>query len=264
MNILRRELRAGFKSLLIWCGIMVFLLAVEFSEFTVYYNNPELTSVIDAMPPGVIAALNMDALNFTTATGFFGVMSNYLQLPLAIAAAMWGADTIAREERDRTIEFALSLPVTRARLVAGKTAAVVIMCAALLGVTWGATLLLAQRYAPDATFYPFVALIMASFALIQAVFLAVGILLGCAWTRPRYAGSAAISILLATYFGGFLMEFTGKLDWLRYLAPFKYFDPLLMLHESRLETRFVVLALAVAIACLAAAFAAYQRRDMSI
>ncbi|MFO7697103.1 MAG: ABC transporter permease subunit [Anaerolineae bacterium] len=264
MNILRRELRAGIKSLLIWCGIMVFMLAVEFSEFTVYYNNPELTRVIDAMPPGVIAALNMDAFNFTTAAGFFGVMSNYLQLIVAIAAAMWGAEVIAREERDKTAEFVLSLPVTRARLLAGKTIAALVMCAVLLGVTWGATLLLAQRYAPDAPFYPFVALIMASFALIQVVFLSMGILAGSAWPRPSRAGSVAVSILLATYVGGYLMEFTDKLDFVRYLSPYKYYDPLLMLHESRLETRFVVLALAVAIACLAAAFAAYERRDMSI
>ncbi|MHB1318975.1 MAG: ABC transporter permease subunit [Anaerolineae bacterium] len=263
MNILRRELRAGLKSLLIWCGLAAFMVTVEFSEFTVYYNRPEFTGILDAVPPAVVAALNMDAFNLTEVTGFFGLLSGYLVLLVSIAAAMWGADIIAREERDRTVEFALSLPVTRARLVASKAAAALVMCAALLGVTWGTVLLAAQRYAPDATFYRFVAIVMLSFALLQAVFLSVGIMLGCV-LGGRRATSTAVSVLLATYFAGFLMELNDQLALVRYLSPFKFYDSLLMLHESRLETRFVLLALAIAIACVASGYAVYRRRDLHV
>ncbi len=44
-------------------------------------------------------------------------MYTYFALLLSIAAAMWGTDVITKEERDRTVEFTLTLPVTRARLV---------------------------------------------------------------------------------------------------------------------------------------------------
>jgi ABC-2 type transport system permease protein len=264
MNILKRELQANLRSLLIWCGIAALIVTLEFSEFAVYYNNPEYTKVLDAMPPAVISAFNMDAFNLTTATGFFGVLSGYIVLVGAIAAAMWGADIIAKEERDRTVEFALTLPVTRARLLTGKVAAVLVLCAVQLGVTWGATLLAARRYAPDATFYRFVAIIMVSFALIQMVFLSVGIMLGCVMAGRRRAGPVAMFILLATYFCGFLLDFTDRLGFVRYLTPFRYYDPLLMLHESRLEARFVVLALVIAVGCLAIGYAGYQRRDLHV
>jgi ABC-2 type transport system permease protein len=48
-------------------------------------------------------------------------------LMLSIAAAMWGSDVISKEERDKTVEFALTLPVT-GRVVLAKTAAMLVDC----------------------------------------------------------------------------------------------------------------------------------------
>jgi hypothetical protein len=33
---------------------------------------------------------------------------------------MWGSDIISKEERDKTIEFSLTLPVKRSKLISGK------------------------------------------------------------------------------------------------------------------------------------------------
>jgi ABC-2 type transport system permease protein len=55
-----------------------------------------------------------------------------------------------------------------------------------------------------------------------------------------------------------------SLDFLKYLTPFKYFDPVQLLHESRLEFIFVLLSVAIIAACLAGAYAAYSRRDLYI
>lgn len=107
-------------------------------------------------------------------------MIMYMSLLLAVAAAMWGSDIISKEERDRTVEFSLTLPVTRARLITAKTAAVLFNCIVLLLVTWGSTLLNAQNYKPDDVFYRFVSISMLSFFIIQLVFMA----LGCSWAAP--------------------------------------------------------------------------------
>jgi ABC-2 type transport system permease protein len=97
---------------------------VGFSKFSAYYGNPEMLAILDSMPPALLDAMTMRAFNLTTVTGFFGVMFVYFALMLSIAAAMWGSDVISKEERDKTVEFALTLPVTRGRVVLAKTAAV--------------------------------------------------------------------------------------------------------------------------------------------
>ncbi len=62
MNIFLRELKANFKSLLIWGGIVVLFVSVGFAKFTAYEGHPEMLAILDAMPPAVISAMNLTAL----------------------------------------------------------------------------------------------------------------------------------------------------------------------------------------------------------
>jgi ABC-2 type transport system permease protein len=264
VNIFWRELRATRKSLIIWSVIVILFAVVGTNKFSAFYKNPDLLAMMDAMPPAMVTALNMDAFNLTTLNGFYGVMITYNALILSIAAAMWGSDIISKEERDRTVEFSLTLPVTRARLITGKAAATAFNSLVLLAVAFGITVVTAQPYAPDGTFYRFVAISMLAYALLMAIFLTLGILLGCAMRQYKRAGTAAVWILLAAYFGSLLVELNAGVRWLRYVTPFSYYYPLLMLHESRLEVPFVALAVVIAAACLAGAYATYEKRDLYI
>lgn len=264
MNIFLRELRANLKSLLIWAGIVILFNLVGFSKFSAYYGNPEMLKILDSFPPAVLSALSVNAFNLTTVSGFYGIMVVYFGLMLAISAAMWGSDIIAKEERGKTVEFSLTLPVTRSRLVTAKTAAAAVNCILLLLVTWGVTLVGARNYAPNEEFYRFVATSIPAYLLMQFIFLAIGIFLGCAMKQHKRAGSIAISVLLATYFASILSGLSKDLDFLKFFSPFKYFDPVLMLKESRLETPYVLLSVALVVVFMVGAYLTYSRRDLYI
>jgi len=264
MNIFLRELRSNRKSLIIWSVIVILFNLVGFSKFSAFYENPELLSIIDSMPPAMISALSMNAFNLTTVTGYFGIMVVYFGLVLSIAAVMWGTDIISKEERDRTVEFSLTLPVTRAKVVTAKIAAVVVNCIILLLITWGSTLINAQNYSPDVVFYKFVAISMLAFFLLQMIFLALGIFLGCAMKRHKRAGSVAVSILLTAYFASVISGLSEKLDFLKYVTPFKYFDAAFMLRENRIELVYILLSVAIIALCLVGAYTTYNKRDLYI
>jgi ABC-2 type transport system permease protein len=264
MNIFLHELRSNFKSLLIWSGIVFLFNLVGFSKFSAFYNNPELLSIVNSMPPAMISALSMNAFNLTTVTGFFGIMIVYFGLILAISAAMWGSDIISKEERDRTVEFSLTLPVTRSRVVTAKTAAAAVNCVILLLVTWGATLFGARNFNPDSNFYHFVSIAILAFFLLQMIFLALGIFLGCALKKYKLAGSVAIAVILVAYFTSILSGLNKDLDFLKYFTPFKYFEAAAMLRDSRLEWTFVLLSIGIIIALLIGAYTTYKKRDLYI
>ena len=264
MNILFRELKANLKSLIIWGVIVVLFVMVGVSKFSAYYENPEMLAILDNIPPAVLSAFNFEAFNLTTVTGFFGLMFNYYALLLGIAAAMWGSDIISKEERDKTVEFSLTLPVTRSRVVTAKSLAALVNCIGLLLITWGASLVSAAPYKPDAEFYSFLALSMLAIFLMQVTFLAIGIFLGCAMKRYKRASSAAVSVLLGTYFLSMISGLNKNLDFLKYFSPFKYFDAGVILHESRLDLVFVGLSLAIVLVSMVGAHVAYARRDLYI
>jgi len=264
MNIFFRELKANFKSLLIWGVIMVLFTTVGFSKFSAYFNNPEMSAILDDFPPAMVEALNLKAFNLTTVTGFFGIMFVYYALMLSIAAAMWGSDIISKEERDKTVEFALTLPVTRQRLITAKIMTAVINCIGLLLITSGIMLVMAQKYQPDGEFYSFMSLGMLAIFFMQMIFLAIGVFLGCAMKQYRRASSVAVSLLLGTYFLSVISSLNKNLEFIKYFSPFKYFDPIKLLNESKMDIAFVGLSLGIIAVCLVGAYVSYSKRDLYI
>ncbi len=264
MNIFVRELKANLRSLLIWGGIVILFVTIGISKFSAYYGNPEMLAILDDMPPALLSAFNMQAFNLTTISGFFGVMFTYFALLLSIAAAMWGSDIISKEERDKTVEFSLTLPVTRSRLVTAKTLAALVNCIGLLLITWGASLVSAAQYRPDSEFYNFLRLCMLALFITQLTFLAIGIFLGCAMKQYKRASSVAVSLLLGTYFLSIVSSLDKNLEFLKYFSPFKYFDAGVLLHESRIDVTFVGLSLAIILVSMVGAYRTYARRDLYI
>jgi len=264
MNIFFRELKANLRSLLIWGSIVILFVVIGFSKFSAYEGNPELLVILDELPPALINAFNFEAFNLTTITGFLGVMFTYFGLLLSIAAAMWGSDIISKEERDKTVEFSLTLPVTRSRVVTAKIFAALVNCIGLLLITWGAAIAGAAQYQPDSEFYNFLGLIMLALFIMQLIFLAIGIFLGSAMKQYKRASSAAVAVLLGTYFMSIISGLNENLEFLKYFSPFNYFNPATLLHESKIDLTFVWLSAGIIAVLIVGAYVSYSRRDLYI
>jgi len=264
VNIFKREVKANLRSLLIWGVIIVLFTVIGFSKFSAYANNPEMLAVLDSMPKVWMEAFNLRAFNLTTLNGFYGVMFAYFALILSVAAAMWGSEIISKEERDKTVEFALTLPVARSKLITAKALAALVHCLGLLLITWGVTLVSARSYQPDSGFYRFLNLGTLALLIIQMIFLALGLFLGCAMKRYKLAGSVAIALLLGSYFLSIISGMHKKLEFLKYFSPFRYFEAARLLHESRLDMTFVCLSAAIVLVSMAGAYLTYARRDLYI
>jgi ABC-2 type transport system permease protein len=188
----------------------------------------------------------------------------YFGLMAAIAAAMWGSDIISKEERDKTVEFSLVLPVSRSRVVTSKTLAALVNCVAFVLITWGVSRVAARSYTPDQAFYDFLALEMQAMFAIELIFLAIGLLLGCAMKQYKRSGSTAVAIILATYFMSIISVMQKDLDFLKYFTPFKYFDAGDLFLNGRLDGAYLLISAAIIVACVAAAYWIYNKRDLYI
>jgi ABC-2 type transport system permease protein len=105
---------------------------------------------------------------------------------------------------------------------------------------------------------------MAALFIIQMLFLAVGILLGCAMKDYKRAGSIAVSLILVTFFFSVISGLNENLEFLKYFSPFKYFDPAALLHEARLDLNYVWLSLGITAVCVIGGYLTYARRDLYI
>ena len=55
-----------------------------------------------------------------------------------------------------------------------------------------------------------------------------------------------------------------ELEFLKYITPFKYFDPLTLLNESRLDITFVWISAGIIAVALFGGYVTYSRRDLYI
>lgn len=264
MNIFIRELKANLRSLVIWSVIITLLIMIGVAKFSAFAGNSEMLAMLDSMPQVMLDALSMRAFNLTTLSGYYGVMFIYFGLMGAIAAAMWGSDIISKEERDKTVEFSLVLPVSRSKVITAKALAALVNCIAFVLITWVVSLVAVRSYNPDRAFYDYLALQMRAMLSIELIFLAIGLLLGCAMRQYKRAASVAVAIILATYFMSIASSMQERLDFLKYFTPFKYFDAGELFRNGRMDSTYLLLSAAIIVVCVAVAYLAYNRRDLYI
>lgn len=264
MNIFFHELKANFKSLVIWCIIVGLLILIAIAKFSAFANDPSMLIILDSMPEPLLEMFNMRAFNLTTVTGFYGIMLDYFVLMGAIAAAMWGSGIISKEERDKTVEFSLVLPVSRNRVITAKALAALVNCLAFVLFTWGISLVAVQPYQPGQAFYNFLALELQAVFIVELIFLSIGLLLGCAMKQYKNSGSSAVAIILVTYLISVLTNLGENLDFLNYVTPFSYFDAVELFNSGRFDTTYLLLSAAIIVVCVIAAYWAYNRRDLYI
>ncbi len=264
MNIFLRELRANLKSLIVWSVILALLIMIGTAKFSAFAGNPEMLAMLDSMPEGVVEALSMRGFNLTTISGFYGIMFIYFALMGTMAAAIWGSDIISKEERDKTVEFSLVLPVSRSRVITAKALAALVNCIAFVLITWAISLVAVRSYDPDQAFYRFLALEMQAMFLLELIFLAIGLLLGCAMKQYKRAASVAVAIILVTYFLSVMISMQEKLDFLKYFSPFKYFEAVVLYTNGKIDTLYLLLSAGIIVVCLAFAYLIYNKRDLYI
>jgi ABC-2 type transport system permease protein len=264
LNIFFHELKANLKSLLTWSGFLLLFVFLCTAKFSAFYNDPSILKMVADLPKAMIDAMSLRSFNLTTLSGFFGVMLIYFALMGGSAAAMWASDSISKEERDKTVEFSLVLPVSRSRVITEKVLAAVVDCIAFVLVTWVCSIAAAQFYKPDQAFYKFLALEMEGMFVIELIFLAVGLLLGCVMKQYKRSGSTAVAIILVTYILSVISAMQSNLDFLKYFTPFKYFDAAVLLRDGRISGGYLLLSGIIIVVCVAAAYFTYNRRDLYI
>lgn len=173
-----------------------------------------------------------------------------------------GSDIVSKEERDKTVEFLLVLPVSRSGVVTARALAALVNCIAFVLITWGLSLVAAWPYNPDRAFHEFLALEMQAMFAIELIFLAIGLLLGCAMRRSRRAGSTAVAVILMTYLVSVLSVLHDDLEPLAYFTPFRYFDAGQLLRSGQMEGISLLLSAGIIVGCVAAAYWTYRRRDL--
>ncbi|MDM5336538.1 ABC transporter permease subunit [Fictibacillus enclensis] len=264
MNIFWRELRNSRKSMIWWVVGLLFMVVSGMSKYdTMKSTGQTVNEIFGAMPKSLQAIFGLSSLDLTTITGYFGMLFSYLVLMAAIHAALLGSTMIAKEERDKTSEFLMAKPVSRTRIITFKLAASLILLFLFNLVTYGLSVGMVNYYEPSADLSG-IGRLMIGMLILQMIFLSVGMAVAAVSRRPRMTVSIATGLLIITYILSIAIELNDKLDALRYLTPFKYFEAKKLMGNTGFEGVYIGLSAVIILGTLILTFMAYQKRDLKI
>lgn len=262
MNIFFHELKAYRRSTIIWTAAVCLGVVLFLSIFPAFYKDARiLTDVFAAFPQMVRDALGISLDMIASVLGFYSFLIGYVVLCGAIQAMNIGISLLSKETAAKTVDFLLTKPVTRARILTFKLLAA-LACIIITNLVY---LVVASLMARSVQVKPFdfklFLMLSLSLFFVQLIFLALGFLLSVLLRKIK----SVLPITLSTVFGFFFISLFSsaiKDAQLRVLTPFRYFDPIYILNNSAYELMYVLISVLIVIVAIAATYLIYQHKDI--
>lgn len=265
MNVFIIEMKAHRKSLIIWCIAILLMVGSGMSKYEVFSTSGQsINDVMSKLPKVVQSIFGIGFFDLSKASGFYAILFLYLVLMTTIHAAMLGANIISKEERDKTTEFLMVKPISRDKIITAKLLAAFVNITILNIVTLIASIAIVGYFGKGESVNTDIGLLMVGMLILQLIFMFIGTALAAVSKKPKTAPSVATGILLATYLLSTAIDINTKLESLKYITPFKYFEAKNLISSGGFEPVFVILSVLIIAVLLSATYLFYRKRDLNV
>jgi ABC-2 type transport system permease protein len=263
MNMFLQELKALRKSAIIWAGSLIALSALFLFIYpSMVSDAEEFRKLLSGYPEPVRAALGINLDYITSLLGFYAMIFSFITLAGAIQGMNMGVSVLSKENRERTADFLLVKPVSRAAIVTSKLLAAV---TAIIGtdiIFFGVTFLIANSVKTadyDAKLFFMVNLTL---LFLQLIFLALGVVVSVFFKKIKSVLPISLGVVFGLYMAGVLITVGKDTDAARYISPFKYFDVTYIIKNTSYEASFLVASVVIIVIAIVTSYMIYIRKDI--
>ncbi|MCR4868173.1 MAG: ABC transporter permease [Lachnospiraceae bacterium] len=260
MVVFLHELRQNRLVVTIWTLSIAFFLATCVMLFPQMKDSMgDLNASFSSMG-AFTEAFGMDRLNFTTLIGFYGVeCSNIIGIGGAFFAAMIGISSLSKEEKDHTVEFLLTHPISRDRVMAEKLLSLVMELVWMNFVVLLVAIASIRMIGEDIPWKEIFLLHGANaFLQLELVFLCFGI---SAFLKKHGFG-IGLGIAIILYFLNLIANITEEAKFLKHLTPFGYADAADLVTEGKMDVTQICFGILVSVLVTLAGWIRYRRKDL--
>ena len=258
-------MRSNSKSLILWCiGSIFMTLGGIFKFSSSLVSGQSINDIASSMPKSIQAVLGIGSFDLSKASGYYGMLFIYLAVMATIHSSMLGANIISKEERDKTSEFLFVKPRSRNKIIAAKLSAAFANIILFNLATATGSLAAFNFYAKGENINSEIYILMVAMLILQLIFMAIGTFFSAFNKNSKAAASKATALLLVTFIMAKAMDFDSRLEFLKYLTPFKYFEAKDLIYGANFDPVSLILSFVIIVSLLAATFIFFKRRDLNI
>ncbi|WP_438445063.1 ABC transporter permease subunit [Gorillibacterium sp. sgz5001074] len=263
MNMVWHELKSMRKSALIWACAMSALAAIYLSLYpSISKDAEDFRKLLGGYPESVRAMLGINLDMITTILGLYSMIFSFIVLCGAIQAMNLGVSILTKETRERTADFLLVKPVSRASIVSAKLLAAFSILVVTELLFNAVTSVLAGSIQTGDFSYKLFLLINLTLFFIQLIFLAIGMAVSVFFSKLRNVLPLSLGVVFGLYMIGALLAAGKEAGAVRLLSPFRYFDNTYILAHAGYEVPYLIAGTVIVGAAVVLSYAVYMRKDI--
>lgn len=263
MNIFKFELKRSFLSMVSWTVAMMVCISIFMQGMFPIYNDSvdQIMIVMQSFPKEFLAAFGFSKEMFSFA-GFYAFSFTYLTLLGVMFSCTVTLQIFAREKKSHSQEFLYAKPVTRQKMFLEKLSATIalLIVSNVFLVSWA---VMVTMMAGENALVGKIVLASVSVFCTELLFMAFVILYSVQARRVRTISGAAMAFAFAGFILSALSGLIDKVE-MRYIAPFKYFDPFQAVINGTYEIQYVATAAVLFILVMALAATRYFNKDVRL
>lgn len=262
MNIFIHELKTYRKSTIIWSLSLIAIMIIFMSMYSTFAEDAKgFMKIVENYPEAIRNAMGFNQENFFTILGFYSFPLSFITLCAAIQAMNLGTSIVNKEVREKTVDFLLTKPVTRTKILTAKLLAAFVSIVVTNIFYFAAASFVALQVQTDDFSLKIFLLLSLTIFFIQLIFLTLGIIISVIVQKIKSVLTVSLATVFAFYFVGMFSDTTGD-EVKRYFSPFKYFDNAYIMKHSSYEITFLIAGAVIIILAIATSYVVYSKKDI--
>ena len=258
------EMKANFKSFLIWLTVLILIFLTVFLVYPSIINSENVEMMNELMkvfPPEILKAFNMDIASVDSAYGWLK-SEGYVFVLLIIGcySGILGSNVLLKEENDKTIEYLNSLPVKRTNIVLSKVAISLIYISSMI-VALGIFNFLGLLLSGDFDKKQYILISITPFFSCFVIFF-ICMFISTFTHKNRKMLGFSLGIVLISYFLQMLSQIAENVEFFKYLSVFTLSDIRNVILESSINIWMIVISAFISCFFLILILFRYNRKEL--
>lgn len=261
MTVFKKEMKKGLIGLVIWTGIVVFMLLVCLLMYPEMKGQMNEMNEMFASMGSFTKAFGMDSLDFGTLIGFYGVeCGNMLGLGGGMFAAFLGVNMLAKEENAHTAEFLLTHPIKRSSVFIQKGLATLVQITILNVVVYVISIIGVVAIGEEMPWKE-LTLIVLGYYILQIEL--AGICLGISAFVRKGSIAFGIGVAALLYFLNIIRNISDSASFLKYITPYSYAEPSSIVADGKLDLLLICIGSVYTVIAIVVGLKKYISKDMA-
>lgn len=265
MDLYLRELKSSRKSLIIWILSLIFFIGAGMGKYITFAKQGDtIQELMNSMPAPFKKAMSMNMMNLTKVLDFYAYMFAFIMLFAAIYAMKLGATIILKEESGKTIEFLATKPISRTKIVLSKIFAgitnLIIFDLALIVISYVIIEIVKVEPYDNGAFFR----IIIPFFIFELIYFSIGVVVSIKMKNIKKSTAISLGLVLITYMLSIASSMGTNFQWIKYVTPFRYYEPLMIFHKGYPEAIYFILSILIVIISLFTTNRLYRKKDFSV